>query len=596
MFKVAANCTLIIAEGVTLTGRKDNTGSIIFVDGGTLEMNGGTITGNHKGTPLNESKTDYSTIKNKEYTYNGAGVYIESGNFIMNSGIIKDNHTIYYEYGGLPYTTQENQKIINNYTFFDVNNKYYRPVGQGGGVYIKAGNFTMIGGTIEDNHAGEGGGIFVDENATFIMGDEKNNTSTGSVNDNIAYLGEGGGIYVRSNIDKNSTITHGNIIGNKTMAVEDLGGGIYVESGYKLTIKNALITNNVAAGLGGGIAACVHGKTSIVNDDGAAIYDNKSLYSKDDKTYEGIQYGVGFVRNQNMSRYAQFNYGNKDWYDLIDSYTKWKENSNFQNAAQDFFSAGSNAEVTNNDTQIPGAIISGEMTGGGYANWSGYSVNNEASNSADSYQGWSISESDKINKTNNSLIYSGKLAALTSSPSDKDKSKATSSAKVIIKGNKSINTHGGGIATNGILVLGTVKSDKTIEGFNFGLDQKAIKKLEGDELEADKFEFELVAGDSNNNGAYVSEKEAIASAKNSANGDINFQITAKELSDFDELDPNKTYTFYMREKVDPKVSDIDFDKSVYKIVVKLKHDKDESVTVGSTSDNNYTIKYYIGEI
>ena len=52
------------------------------------------------------------------------------------------------------------------------------------------------------------------------------------------------------------------------------GGGIFVATDSSMTIHNAILTNNNAGGLGGGLASCIHGELSNLSTDGAAIYGN----------------------------------------------------------------------------------------------------------------------------------------------------------------------------------------------------------------------------------------------------------------------------------------------------------------------------------
>jgi len=74
MFTVRSNVTFILDENITLQGHNQNTDSLVRVDGGTLVMNNGsTITGN------------------KTNIFSGGGVFVMSGAFNMNGGIISNN-------------------------------------------------------------------------------------------------------------------------------------------------------------------------------------------------------------------------------------------------------------------------------------------------------------------------------------------------------------------------------------------------------------------------------------------------------------------------------------------------------------------------
>ena len=151
--------------------------------------------------------------------------------------------------------------------------------GSGGGVFlvgttnsnITAPNFTMHGGTISDNTAGAsdggGGGVYVGEKCSFTM-------DGGAITGNTATNGNGGGIYIH--MLSRVTISGGEIT-NNTASGSGIryGGGIYSESG--VTVSNVTITGN-SANEGGGI----YGKGAITLTD-ATVTDNQ----KYDVYYDG---------------------------------------------------------------------------------------------------------------------------------------------------------------------------------------------------------------------------------------------------------------------------------------------------------------------
>jgi len=95
------------------------------------------------------------TLQGRESSYSSPNplVYINGGEFIMDSGAIKDN----------------------------------RCTGGGGGVNVNNGTFIMNSGTISGNDGGSsGGGVHVSSNGTFIM-------NSGTISGNTA--GSGGGVY-----------------------------------------------------------------------------------------------------------------------------------------------------------------------------------------------------------------------------------------------------------------------------------------------------------------------------------------------------------------------------------------------------------------
>jgi len=174
LFTIGSGVTLILDKNITLKGRIENT-SLVYIDGGTLVMNEGTIiTGN----------TDYSS--SGYYTSYGGGIYMNSGSFTMNGGEISNNTaSAYYPsssyYGNTPYS-------------------------YGGGIYVSGGTFTMNGGKISENTASSsayyyssyggysyGGGVYV--KGTFIMngGEISGNTTS------AYYSCYGGGVYIGVN-------------------------------------------------------------------------------------------------------------------------------------------------------------------------------------------------------------------------------------------------------------------------------------------------------------------------------------------------------------------------------------------------------------
>ena len=130
-------------------------------------------------------------------------------------------------------------------------------------------------GTVENNTANAGGGIFVGYRCGLNM-------SGGSVLNNTADPHEGGGIFFDGNWDGGSNnyghISKGTIKGNKTLTKTDWGGGgVYINNEGILQIDSATITNNTAKSLGGGVAGCPHAKIGIGTvDTGAAIYGNEA--------------------------------------------------------------------------------------------------------------------------------------------------------------------------------------------------------------------------------------------------------------------------------------------------------------------------------
>lgn len=360
------NGTLNISGGVVAANR-GNSGGGIYVNSGELNISGGAVTGN-------EVINGHSD--------NGGGIYVNSGTLNLSGGYVTNN---YKECGC---------SDCRN----DVNNTH----GGGGIALANSSVMNMTGGYVTGNYSGlAGGGIyagFFGHNVRFTM-------SGGTIAGNCAELGEGGGLRIAGGT--NGVIQATNkvyITNNITNSNNDWGGGgIFVQEKGNLSIVNSLITNNSAGGFGGGVGACPTGETLIVNQDGAAIYENRASGTNmsgggNNKTYDSTlaQTSEVFTRNG----YADY----------------------FCVRARD----GANGPIS---------LVTGLMAGGGAANWTGSCDEQPVSIGPSGYAAAKY------------------LFGLNAHPDGAAKSQAVNAAKVIITGNHS-NIHGGGIMTNGGLILG----------------------------------------------------------------------------------------------------------------------------------------------
>ena len=360
------NGTLNISGGVVAANR-GNSGGGIYVNSGELNISGGAVAGN-------EVINGHSD--------NGGGIYVNSGTLNLSGGYVTNN---YKECGC-------------NDCRNDVNNTH----GGGGIALANSSVMNMTGGYVTGNYSGlAGGGIyagFFGHNVRFTM-------SGGTIAGNCAELGEGGGLRIAGGT--NGVIQATNkvyITNNKTNSNNDWGGGgIFVQEKGNLSIVNSLITNNSAGGFGGGVGACPTGETLLVNQDGAAIYENRASGTNmsgggNNKTYDSTlaQTSEIFTRNG----YADY----------------------FCVRARD----GANGPIS---------LVTGLMAGGGAANWTGSCDEQPVSIGPSGYAAAKY------------------LFGLDAHPDGTAKSQAVNAAKVIITGNHS-NIHGGGIMTNGGLILG----------------------------------------------------------------------------------------------------------------------------------------------
>lgn len=392
---------IVLVESGTLTmsggyivggGSQGNPGGGIYVTNGTLNISGGVVAANRGNS--------------------GGGIYVNSGELNISGGAVAGNEVIngHSDNGGGIYVNSGTLNlsggyVTNNYKECgcndcrnDVNNTH----GGGGIALANSSVMNMTGGYVTGNYSGlAGGGIyagFFGHNVRFTM-------SGGTIAGNCAELGEGGGLRIAGGT--NGVIQATNkvyITNNITNSNNDWGGGgIFVQEKGNLSIVNSLITNNSAGGFGGGVGACPTGETLIANQDGAAIYGNTASGTNmsgggNNKTYDSTlaQTSEVFTRNG----YADY----------------------FCVRAKD----GANGPIS---------LVTGLMVGGGAANWRGSCDEQPVSIGPSGYAAAKY------------------LFGLDAHPDGTAKSQAVNAAKVIITGNHS-NIHGGGIMTNGGLILG----------------------------------------------------------------------------------------------------------------------------------------------
>ena len=419
----AASEQVILVKGALelQSGVLQNTGGkhIFTVDRGTLDINGGYIVGGGSdGTPGGGIYVDNGTVNIQGGVIaanrgsSGGGIFFQNGTLNISGGAVTGNWVnsghdngggIYVKSGTLNLSGEG--YVTNNYKACDCNdcrNDVNNTHGGGGIALANSSVMNMTGGYVTGNYSGlAGGGIyagFFGHNVGFTM-------SGGTIAGNCAEYGEGGGLRIAGGT--NGVIQATNkvyITNNITNSNNDWGGGgIFVQEKGNLSIVNSLITNNSAGGFGGGVGACPTGETLIVNKDGAAIYGNEASGTNmsgggNNKTYDSTlaQTSEIFTRNG----YADY----------------------FCVRARD----GANGPIS---------LVTGLMAGGGAANWTG---------SCDE-------QPVTIGKTG--YAAAKYLFGLNARPDDTAKSQAVDAAKVIITGNHS-NIHGGGIMTNGGLILG----------------------------------------------------------------------------------------------------------------------------------------------
>lgn len=535
-------------KGGTISGGTGTGGGAIFVSGkdSELNMSGGSISGNNAikgsngGAVFVQDNAEFNmsggSIDNNTVIDggNGGGVYVgENGTFNMTGGTISNNTT--------------------DTTHYDDKNA---PMGQGGGVAVGAGGkFNMSGGTIDHNTAGEGGGVFVDRGPIDGKGPYASGSFTmngGTIDSNTAKLGEGGGVYIKGE----GEITKGNITNNVTETYKDLGGGgIYIESDGTLTLKNAIIIGNTANGLGGGIAACVHGKTYVYALNGAIITGNNAL---------GQGHTEGYKKQPDGTYNGSF----------TDGYTYWATADEIiKNSAQDIFAAGDAFEVNGQGTA--GIVVSNNLPGDkGSANWSGYTFSYVTGKDGKPIKDGNnyVFELTEVTKDNNGVVYGNRLVFLTSDPSDKAVQEAIAAMKecVFISGNLSANSHGGGIANNGVLTIGEGPMTGTnSETPDVDLEKNLVSNDANVNLSNKTFIFVMKDKDGE-------DGNIIGTVTNDANGNATFNFPEGffDTVEFEKDEFEKELVFFVTEHNDGQ-ENVTYDGTTYKVVITLTRTTEE---------------------
>lgn len=368
-------------------------------NGGAVGMTGGTL--NITGSAVLAANTA---------SHYGGAVYAEGTGTVIHVGetAVISGNTAAAEGGGIytqgTVTLADSAYLTNNIS----SNGYV--YGGGGGLFLAgdAAQLAMSGGYVTGNWSNTtGGGIGMEEHGDSGSGVTLSASITGGfISGNVANADEGGGLAVRG--ADTCTMSGGYITNNSTLTTRDWGGGgVFVSENGKFSLSSALITDNRSDSFGAGISACSTGKIYLYVEDGAAVYGNTA--------------GSNNPENDAKNEGYTYTYGNTVF--LSSGY-------------QDLFC-------------VHQSTVTGGMLGGGSSNWSGSS----ASCGTDAQASAVIAATKAVSAGQNDVLTADSLMGLTASPSQQDIAKAQGSAKVYINGNSS-STHGGGIMSNGSLILG----------------------------------------------------------------------------------------------------------------------------------------------
>lgn len=553
--------TVKIAGGYVTNGNGGGWGGGLCIAGTNpkLEMTGGVVAGN-------KAAAGGGVFANFAATLNLAGGII-SGNATYGNPINNGDDTGDGGYGGGVYTKGANVTIsgsaciTNNRAdnrITDSNLFNNGLLGGGGIACTHGGKLSITSGFVTANYSREaGGGVYAGfyskNNGKNISFEMTGGTIAGNESDNA----EGGGLRVAGgeggdNVGTNATICAGEnskiyITNNKTMTGQNRGGdwgggGVFVQKGGKLNIVRTLITDNEAGGWGGGIGACPTGETIVSHSNGAAIYNNT------DHDGEHVSAG-GHDKDQDK---------NSDYI-----------TPTFKEAGhKDFFL------VRKNDSQNTVAVVLGKMLGGDSAGWQG------------------TCDGEKITIEPNGGAEAKYMFGLEAHPTADAMGKAQTAATTIISGNYSY-THGGGIMTNGDLVVGEVKDLSVYPSMKLNAT-KVLKDEKGisQGLSTHNYRFKLLRQDGDIEPSWKDDDTfdmgdcsvAGEAPVDQTNGNITFD-SGKDYS-------SGQYVFYLVEEPISSENELDtkFDETIYKIVVKVEDNPSDTKYLMSIPINYYKVK------
>ena len=529
--------------GLCITGEKAGVNA-------SLEMTGGVVAGNKSGS--------------------GGGIYADKGATLkLTGGIISGNAT--YEntcnsggspengYGGGVFTKNacvsisDSASIANNRVDSNISESFNNGLLGGGGIAcVNGGKLSITGGSVTANYSHEaGGGVyagFYNQTIEFEM-------TGGTIAGNVAENAEGGGLRIAGgdNTGTMATISAGEnskiyITNNKTMTGKDRGGdwgggGVFIQKGGKLNIVKTLIAENEAGGWGGGVGACPTGETIVSHSNGAAIYNNK---------------------DNNGEHYSAGGYGKNE-----DSNSEYITEPFKKSGHKDFFLVrkkdGANSTI---------AVVLGKMLGGDSAGWQG------------------TCDGEKITIEPNGGAEAKYMFGLEAHPTADAMGKAQTAATTIISGNYSY-THGGGIMTNGDLVVGEVKDLSVYPSMKLNAT-KVLKDEKGisQGLSTHNYRFKLLRQDGDIEPSWKDDDTfdmgdcsvAGEAPVDQTNGNITFD-SGKDYS-------SGQYVFYLVEEPisGENESNTKFDETIYKIVVKVEDNPSDTKYLMSIPINYYKVK------
>ena len=436
-----ANASLVMTSGVIAGNQAASGGGIFANNGAVLKLFGGVISGN--ATYVKDISDGYN-VNAGGY---GGGVYTQSATV----------------------TISDSANITNNRAEARLANKehYNKGLLGGGGIASHGGTLSMTGGSVTANYSHEaGGGIYASlpgQGVGFAM-------SSGFIAGNKSDNAEGGGLRISGGttgvINAENASNRVYITNNKTMTGEKRGGdwgggGVFIQKGGRLNIFKTLITKNRAGGWGGGVGACPTGETIVSHSSGAAIYDNADNVDQNGNKLTTVDQNGNEVPTYHYSAGGDNKIEDRDEINYV--------TPDFKNAGHKDFFLVRNKDGANSTI----AVVLGKMLGGGSADWKG------------------TCDGEKITIDANGGAEAKWMFGLEAHPNGEAVKKAQAEATTVISGNYSY-THGGGIMTNGDLIVGKVTSLDVYPAIKIKANKVLMKDGEAQSLAGHGYRFKLL--------------------------------------------------------------------------------------------------------
>ncbi len=566
--EVEAGCTLNLEGGMITTAANLGNNGHVILSQGTVNISGGYVTNGNGGgwggglcvTGANAKFNMTGGVIAANKAASGGGIYADNDAKLKFLGGVISGNATYKEryndvdhpnngYGGGVFTKNADVEIVdpanitNNRVDSYITEKFNLGLLGGGGIAsVDGGTLNMTGGSVTANYSNEaGGGIYAGfwgKAITFTM-------TGGTIAGNKSVNGEGGGLRIAggNNSGTMATINAGEnskiyITNNKTMtgSTKDRGGdwgggGIFIQEHGRLNILRSLITSNKAGGWSGGIGACPTGETIVSHSYGAAIYGNKDNVDQDGNPLGKYNYSAG-GNNKNQD-HDETNYVTPD----------------FQKSGHKDFFLVRNKDGANSTI----AVVLGKMLGGGSAGWQG------------------TCDGNPVTIDPNGGAEAKYMFGLQAHPSDQAISDAKRDATTIISGNYSY-THGGGIMTNGDLVVGEVSDLNVYPSMKLNAT-KVLVDAKGDKqpLNGHEYKFQLLRQKVNGTKAPSWKGDGTLDMGDCSGAG---EATVDQSSGSITFDSGKDYSsgqyvFYLVEEPISGQNELDikFDKTIYKIEV-----------------------------